>query len=99
MRYEFHPEALEEYRQAALWYSEREPELALQFIGSVEDAIKRVADTPSRWRVIERGCPPLPHSSLPIRTSLHNRDLFLTHCGGHALQSRARLLEVTNRQD
>ncbi|SRR5260370_6765286 len=53
MRYEFHPEALEEYRQAALWYSEREPELALQFIGSVEDAIKRVADTPSRWRVIE----------------------------------------------
>ena len=53
MRYEFHPEALEEYRQVALWYAEREPELALQFIGSVEDAIKRVVDAPSRWRVIE----------------------------------------------
>lgn len=53
MRYEFHPEALEEYRQAALWYAEREPELALHFIGSVEDAIKRVVDAPSRWRVIE----------------------------------------------
>jgi toxin ParE1/3/4 len=53
MRYEFHPEALEEYRQAALWYAEREPELGLQFIGSVEDAIKRVVDAPSRWRVIE----------------------------------------------
>ncbi|SRR6266545_3102777 len=53
MRYEFHPEALEEYRQAALWYSEREPDLALQFIGSIEDAIKRVVDAPTRWRVIE----------------------------------------------
>ena len=53
MKYEFHPEALEEYRQAALWYAERDPELGLQFIGSVEDALKRVVDGPSRWRVIE----------------------------------------------
>ena len=42
MRYEFHPEALEEYRQAALWYSEREPMLALQFIQSIE---------PNYWKV------------------------------------------------
>jgi hypothetical protein len=40
MRFEFHPEALEEYRQATLWYAERDLTLALQFIGSVEDAIK-----------------------------------------------------------
>jgi toxin ParE1/3/4 len=53
MRYEFHPEALEEYRQAALWYAGREPELGLHFIGSVEDAIKRVVEAPTRWRVIE----------------------------------------------
>lgn len=53
MKYEFHPEALEEFRQAALWYADREPELGLQFIGSVEDALKRVVDAPSRWRVIE----------------------------------------------
>jgi toxin ParE1/3/4 len=53
MRYEFHPEALEEYRQAALWYAEREPTLALQFTASVEEAIKRVVDAPSRWRVID----------------------------------------------
>ena len=31
MRYEFHPEALEEYRQASLWYVEREPAIVLQF--------------------------------------------------------------------
>lgn len=53
MRFEFHPEALEEYRQAALWYAEREPELGLQFVGSVEDTIKRVVDAPGRWRVID----------------------------------------------
>ena len=53
MKYEFHPEALEEYRQAALWYAEREPEIALRFIASVEDAINRVLDAPTRWRVID----------------------------------------------
>jgi toxin ParE1/3/4 len=53
MRFEFHPEALEEYRQATLWYAERDLALALQFIGSVEDAIKRVVDAPTRWRVID----------------------------------------------
>jgi len=53
MKYEFHPEALEEYRQAALWYAEREPGIALRFIASVEDAISRVLDAPTRWRVID----------------------------------------------
>jgi len=53
MKYEFHPEALEEYRQAALWYAGREPEIALRFIASVEDAINRVLDAPMRWRVID----------------------------------------------
>jgi len=53
MRYEFHPEALEEYDEAALWYAEREPGLALRFIGAVEDAIARILEAPTRWRVIE----------------------------------------------
>lgn len=92
MRYEFHPEALEEYRQAALWYAGREPELGLHFIGSVEDAIKRVVEAPSRWRVIEEDVRRCLTRIFPIRSPLHNRDRFLTHCGGHALQSRARLL-------
>lgn len=39
MKYEFHPEALEEYRQAVLWYAEREQKVALEFVASVEDAI------------------------------------------------------------
>src|ERR1700761_4897695 len=53
MRYEFHPEALEEYRQAANWYKIRGPEIAQQFGQSVEDAIKRILDAPMRWRMID----------------------------------------------
>ena len=55
MRYEFHPEALEEYRQAALWYGEREPEVGLKFAASVEDAIARIVEAPTRWRLVDEG--------------------------------------------
>jgi plasmid stabilization system protein ParE len=53
MRYAFHPEALEEYEQAALWYGERRPELAVRFIAAVEDAVRRVLEAPTRYRVID----------------------------------------------
>jgi hypothetical protein len=36
MRYEFHPEALEEYREAAVWYGSREPGLEVRFVGEVD---------------------------------------------------------------
>ena len=53
MKYEFHPSALEEYRQAALWYAEREPEVALKFVASVENAITRIVGAPTRWRLVD----------------------------------------------
>jgi plasmid stabilization system protein ParE len=53
MRYEFHPEALEEYREAAHWYEQRVPGIARRFITEVEDAIRRVVDAPTSWRVID----------------------------------------------
>ena len=53
MRYEFHPEALEEYREAAHWYGNRETQLAMRFADEVEDAIRRVVDAPESWRLIE----------------------------------------------
>ena len=53
MRYEFHPAALDEYRQAALWYAERQPEVGLKFVASVEDAIARIVDAPTRWRLVD----------------------------------------------
>ena len=53
MRYEFHPAALEEYREAALWYVEREPHVAQNFVASVEEAIARIVEAPQRWRVVD----------------------------------------------
>ena len=53
MKYKFHPDALEEYREAAIWYANRERELANQFVANIEDAIHKVVETPTRWRVIE----------------------------------------------
>ena len=53
MRYEFHPEALEEYNEAGFYYAQKEPGLALRFIISVEDAIERILEDPLRYRTFE----------------------------------------------
>ena len=53
MTYEFHPEALEEYREAAQWYESREANLALRFVGKVEGAIRGILAAPDRGRVID----------------------------------------------
>lgn len=53
MRFEFHPEALEEYQEATIWYAQRDQKVAVQFVAVVEEAIQRVVDSPTRWRVIE----------------------------------------------
>lgn len=53
MRYEFHPEALAECEEAARYYAERDPELAPRFVEAVEDALDRVLESPTRWRVID----------------------------------------------
>ena len=86
MKYKFHPDALEEYREAAIWYANREQELGRQFIVSIEDAINRVVDSPTRWQVIDedvRRCIThlFPYAILYDRRQLH------TYRGGNALQS------------
>ncbi len=53
MRHEFHPGALEEYEAAVLYYVERDPLVGQRFVTAVEDAIDRILDSPTRWRVIE----------------------------------------------
>ncbi len=53
MRYEFHPEAVEDYQAAVDWYRERRTRLAIRFVEAVEDAIWKVAETPERWRIME----------------------------------------------
>jgi toxin ParE1/3/4 len=53
MEYRFHPAALEEYREAAMWYARRQRTLASRFTASIEDALKRVVESPDRWRILE----------------------------------------------
>ena len=53
MRYEFHPEALEDYQAASDWYAQRGTALALRFVDAIEDAIRKAAEAPERWRIIE----------------------------------------------
>ena len=53
MRYRFHPEALDEYQEAAHWYSKRGNALAFRFVNAIEQAISKAAQTPERWRIIE----------------------------------------------
>ena len=53
MNYKFHPDALKEYRETALWYSNRERTLALRFTKSIEETIRRIVANPERWRVVD----------------------------------------------
>ena len=53
MRYEFHPEALDEYEDAARFYAGCQVGLELRFIACVESAFRQVSEDPARWRPFE----------------------------------------------
>lgn len=53
MRYEFHPEALDEYEDAARYYAGCQAGLELRFIACVESAFRQVSEAPDRWRSFE----------------------------------------------
>lgn len=52
MSFEFHPEALAEYEEAAGWYEERRNKLGMEFIDSVEAAISAILESPDRYRPV-----------------------------------------------
>src|SRR5262245_43435727 len=54
MRYDFHPEARLEYREAAAFYEARRPGLGATFTVEVEAAIERILETPDRWRFLDQ---------------------------------------------
>jgi toxin ParE1/3/4 len=53
MRYEFHPEALEEFEEAARYYLRRQPGLELRFIASIREVVDRILEEPGRWRAFD----------------------------------------------
>jgi len=96
MRYEFHPEALEEYEAAALWYAERDPELAERFVHSVEEAIGRILEAPDRWRIIDQDVRRCLTRVFPYGI-LYTIEADFAHSCGYAWQPEAWLLERPNR--
>ncbi|MEK0449568.1 MAG: hypothetical protein RL088_1836 [Verrucomicrobiota bacterium] len=54
MRYAFHPDALDEYEDAALYYAARQEGLELRFIACIESAFRQISDEPTRWRPFEQ---------------------------------------------
>jgi plasmid stabilization system protein ParE len=53
MRQEFHPEALEEFEEAAHYYADCQEGLELRFVAAIESAIRQIVQAPERWRVFE----------------------------------------------
>jgi plasmid stabilization system protein ParE len=54
MNWDFHPEALDEYERAALYYAGQDSELQLRFIESIEECIERILESPTSWRTIDK---------------------------------------------
>ena len=53
MKYRYHPDALTEYADAALYYEERVLGLGADFTAEVEKAIWRILEAPAQWRCVE----------------------------------------------
>ena len=53
MNIEFHPEALAEFKAAALYYADCQAGLELRFIAAVEQVLKRIRQNPQSGRILE----------------------------------------------
>ena len=95
MKVAFHEEALAEFREAALYYAKREPILAIRFIEAVEDAIRRITEAPTSWRLVDedvRRCLThvFPYGVLYTIESDHVLIVAVMHCGREPGYWRAR---------
>ena len=53
MRIGYHPEALTEFRAAAVYYEKQQRGLGSRFMDAVESAIARMTEAPTSGRIIE----------------------------------------------
>jgi toxin ParE1/3/4 len=49
MKYVFHPEALNEYAEAVQYYIEQRVEIAQAFVNAIEDTVRRIRESPTRY--------------------------------------------------
>ena len=53
MNYRFHPEALSEFKAAAIYYEEKQQGLGERFISSVHAVIDHIINSPLLGRILE----------------------------------------------
>ncbi|MFH1562648.1 MAG: type II toxin-antitoxin system RelE/ParE family toxin [Nitrospirota bacterium] len=53
MKYTFHPEALQEYVEATMYYTEVCFELGESFLYEIERGIQQILDNPKAWQIVE----------------------------------------------
>jgi toxin ParE1/3/4 len=53
VNFEFHPEALAEFKDAAQYYADRQENLELRFIAAVEAVLYRIQQNPEWARIFE----------------------------------------------
>lgn len=54
MKFEFHPDALEEYKEASRYYEGCQSGLGARFIAAVEQAIQHIVEKPEQWKSLEK---------------------------------------------
>ena len=54
MRLEVHPDALDEFEDAAQYYKRCQAGLELRFIACIEAALREISAAPERWRPFEQ---------------------------------------------
>lgn len=72
MRFQFHPEALDEYEAAGRCYAKQQPDLDVRFIEHVEDAVQLILEDPFRWLPFDGTCAAV-FPRVFLYGSLHNR--------------------------
>ncbi len=53
MRFKFHPEARQEYRESVRFYEARRDELGAAFASEIESGVGRIVEAPDRWPFLE----------------------------------------------
>ncbi len=72
MMYVFHPEALTEYAEGVKYYTEQRVEVAQAFIDTIEDAIYRIREAPTRYPVIDEDVRLRHDTPFSVWNPLHN---------------------------
>lgn len=96
MTFRFHPQALQEFEQAVLYYEGRQTGLGDRFIASIESAIESVVAAPETWPILEapvrrRLTRVFPYAVLYAELPEHVLIVAIMHCHREPGYWRARL--------